>query len=190
MSHDTPIAAGTSSFDLVDRGRLFPALGLRGGETVLDLACGRGAYAIAIAALVGPAGRVVAVDLWQEGIAALRQEIAARGLANVAPLHANVAETLPLEPGSVDLCLMATVLHDLVADGTAEGALAQAGRAVRTGGRLAVVEFKKIDGPPGPPRAIRMDAAAVAARVQPHGFSAAGLTDLGPHTYLATFTRT
>jgi ubiquinone/menaquinone biosynthesis C-methylase UbiE len=164
MSHDAPIAAGTSSFDLVDRDLLFPALGVRAGETVLDLACGRGAYALALATLVGPTGRVVAVDLWQEGIDALRQQIAARGLTSVTALRANVAETLPLEPGSADLCLMATVLHDLVADGTAEGALAQARRAVRAGGRLAVVEFKKIDGPPGPPRAIRMDAAAVAAR--------------------------
>ena len=61
-----------------------------------------------------------------------------------------------MESGSVDVALMATVLHDLVEAGTAAGALAEVSRVIKAEGRLAIVEFHKIDGPPGPPRHIRL----------------------------------
>jgi ubiquinone/menaquinone biosynthesis C-methylase UbiE len=84
---------------------------------------------------------------------------------------------------------MATVIHDLVEAGTATGALAEVARVLKPGGRLAIVEFEKIDGPPGPPRPIRLDAVEVAALVKPYGFHCQQTVPLGPYNYLMTLVK-
>ena len=94
-----------------------------------------------------------------------------------------------MESRSVDVGLMATVLHDLVEAGTAAGALAEVARVIKPGGRLAIVEFDKIDGPPGPPRHIRLDPAEVEALVAPYGFARQQTVKLGPYNYLITFVK-
>ncbi len=76
--NDKPIAAGKSSFNLIDTQRFFSELNLQAGITFLDVACGRGAYSLAASDYVGPAGRIIAVDLWKEGIEDLRRAVADR----------------------------------------------------------------------------------------------------------------
>jgi ubiquinone/menaquinone biosynthesis C-methylase UbiE len=71
--------------------------------------------------------------------------------------------------------------------GTAAGALAEVSRVIKTNGRLAIVEFHKIDGPPGPPRHIRLDPAEVEALVAPYGFARQQTVNLGSYNYLITF---
>ena len=186
---EQPIAAGKSSFDLIDAGRLFEALRLAPDTRLLDLACGRGNYTLAACAHIGPAGRIWAVDLWPEGIDLLARESGARGLTQVHAEVADVSRRIPLAAASVDVCLMATVLHDLVADGTDAGTLTEVERVVRPGGRLAVVEFKTIDGPPGPPLKLRLAPDDVARRLAPHGFTPDTTVSVGPSNYLALFTR-
>jgi ubiquinone/menaquinone biosynthesis C-methylase UbiE len=90
----------------------------------------------------------------------------------------------------VDLAFLATVLHDLAEAGQAEGALFELARLVKPGGRLALVEFKKIAGPPGPPLAIRLSPEETAALLRPYGFIPGETLDLSPYLYLARFTRT
>jgi hypothetical protein len=51
------------------------------------------------------------------------------------------------------------------------------------------VEFEKIDGPPGPPRHIRLDPGEVEALVDPYGFRRQKTVKLGPYNYLITFTK-
>jgi len=72
MSNATPIGAGKSSFELIDSTRLFRELNLKPGMTILDLACGKGAYSLAASERVGAGGSVYAVDLWEDGIAQLK----------------------------------------------------------------------------------------------------------------------
>jgi ubiquinone/menaquinone biosynthesis C-methylase UbiE len=190
MSHHTeshkPPGAGKSSYDLIDPGVLWAELDLPQGITFLDLGCGQGNYSLAAASRIGPYGVVYAVDLWEEGIAALKARAAREGLANLRPLAAEAGQ-IPIESRSVDVGLMATVLHDLVEAGTAAGALAEVTRVIKAGGRLAIVEFHKIDGPPGPPRHIRLDPAEVEALMAPYGFARQQTVALGPYNYLITF---
>ena len=192
MAHHTeshkPPGAGKSSYDLIDPDILWTALDLPQGITFLDLGCGQGNYSLAAAQLIGPTGVVYAVDLWEEGLANLKERAAREGLANLRPLAAG-ADQVPIESLSVDVGLMATVLHDLVEAGTAAGALAEVSRVIKAGGRLAIVEFHKIDGPPGPPRHIRLDPAEVEALVAPYGFTRQQTVNLGPYNYLITFVK-
>jgi ubiquinone/menaquinone biosynthesis C-methylase UbiE len=192
MSHHPhpPHGAGKSSFDLIDPELLFPVLHVKPGETVLDLGCGEGRYTLPLASRVGPQGTLYGADLWEEGLATLQEKAREQGLANVRTLPADVSRPLPLADGSVDLALMATVLHDLAEAGQAQGALAEIARLVKPGGRLAVLEFKKMAGPPGPPLSIRLAPEEVAALLRPYGFAPGETTDLSPHIYLMMFAKT
>jgi ubiquinone/menaquinone biosynthesis C-methylase UbiE len=184
-----PHGAGKSSFDLIDPERLFPALHLKPGETVLDLGCGEGRYTLPLASRVGPEGTVYAADLWDEGLGLLQDQARREGLTNIRTLRADVSRPLSVPDAAVDLVLLATVLHDLAEAGQAAGALAEIARLVKPGGRLAVVEFKKTAGPPGPPLHIRLSPEEVAALLLPYGFRPGEVTDLSPHLYLEMFAK-
>jgi ubiquinone/menaquinone biosynthesis C-methylase UbiE len=182
-----PIGAGKSSFELIDQDRLFGELELEQGMNFLDLACGPGAYAIAASEVVGEEGRVYALDLWEEGIEILRKEISTRGIRRLEAVVADVSKRIPIEDKSIDICLIATVLHDLVEIKVGDAALEEVRRVLTANGSLAIIEFKKIDGPPGPPIRIRLSPEQVEGIVVPHGFRKEKLLDVGPYNYLSMF---
>ena len=184
-----PIAAGKSSFDLVDVAKVFAELNLKEGMAFLDVACGRGAYSLEASRYVGPEGHVYAVDLWEEGIAALKKELAAKAIRNVSAHVADVSRHIPVADQSIDTCLLATVLHDLISIRKAEGTLSEIRRVMKAGGTLAVIEFKKIEGPPGPPIAIRMTSEELIRTCRPFALAPIKTLDVGPYTYLTLFTR-
>ena len=187
--HKKPTAAGKSSFDLIDAAVFYRELDLKQGITFLDLACGRGAYCLKASQLVGSAGTVYAVDLWQEGIEQLRASAVAENALNIKAFVSDAGRHIPLDDQVVDVCLMATVLHDFVEDHIATAVLQEVVRVLKTGGRLAIVEFKKIDGPPGPPLHIRLSPEEVGEMLAPHGFSELRRVDVGPYNYLMVFNK-
>lgn len=182
-----PVAAGKSSFDLIDAELLFAELSLKKDTRLLDLACGRGAYALAASAYLGSKGRIYAVDLWEEGITALQNEATARRIEQIDAREVDVSQRLPFEDRSMDVCLMATVLHDLIQVRTDQAALKEVCRTLKNQGTLAIVEFKKIDGPPGPPVSIRLAPEECQAHLQPFGLDLVRHLDVGPYNYLALF---
>jgi ubiquinone/menaquinone biosynthesis C-methylase UbiE len=189
MTTSKPIAAGKSSYDLIDADRFWRLMALQNTTVLLDLGCGVGNYALPAARIIGPRGVVYALDAWADGIAALRESAADRRLTMLRPVVADISEPLPLTPASVDVVLLATVVHDLIQDGRFENTMGEVGRVLAANGRLAVVEFKKIDGPPGPPRHIRLSPEALATAVRPFGFRLKTMDDIGDCHYLAQFTR-
>jgi ubiquinone/menaquinone biosynthesis C-methylase UbiE len=185
--HKHPTGAGSSSFGLIDVEALFRELDLKKGSTFLDVACGRGAYCLKASAMVGSSGTVFAVDLWQEGIEELTARAAEEKALNIKAFVGDAGRQLPVDDRLVDACLMATVLHDFVDDGIAQNVLPEVVRVLKPGGLLAIVEFKKIDGPPGPPKHIRLAPDAVEDMIAAYGFSKIRLTDLGTYNYLIMF---
>lgn len=190
MAHSKLPGAGTSSFDLVDHELVFRELGLDTNKVFLDLGCGAGDYAIAAAEKMGPQGLVYAVDGWSEGIDMLGRRTLNKNLSNITTFVALVTSHVPLPDNSVDICLMATVLHDFARDGGEQQALRETARVLRQGGVLGIVEFKKIDGPPGPPIHIRLTADQVESMIQPFGFHRIKTLDVGPFTYCITASMT
>ncbi len=102
------------------------------GEAVLDLGCGAGFDAFVAAQLVGPAGRVIGIDMSSELIA-----VAKVGLCEVvfpqAEFRVAQIEALPLSDASFDVALSNGVLN-LIPDKPA--ALREIFRVLRPGGRL------------------------------------------------------
>lgn len=185
---EKPIAAGKSSFNLVDSKKLFSELRLKENTTLLDLACGSGAYSIAASEYIGEEGLIYAVDLWKEGIDNLLKEVKIKQINNI---HANIADIsihIPMESSCIDVCLMATVLHDLIQDDTDQETLGELKRVLKPNGSLAIIEFKKIEGPPGPPIQMRISPEKLDAILFSHDFRKVLTTDIGPYNYLSIFT--
>lgn len=184
--HEGPIAAGKSSFDLIDREIFLREIDLPEGVVILDAACGSGRYSLALSEHVGDGGLIYAIDIWEKGVKILEREIRERGIVNIRAFVGDLRRCA-LEDRTVDAVLLATVLHDLVQAGTWEDSLAELRRIMRPGGRLCVVEFRKVDGPPGPPRKIRLSEDELRAMVLPFGFREEKSRGTGPATYLSVF---
>ena len=182
-----PLGAGRGSFDLIDPERVFSELHLRTGDVFFDLGCGRGQYAITAAEMVGDKGLILAMDLWEDGISSLLQEAAARGLRNIRALVSDISKRTPVEQETVDVCFMATVFHDLVLTKMAEGGLQEVVRVLKPAGLLAVLEFKKVEGPPGPPLASRLAPEEVERIVGQFGLEKEKLVEVGLYNYLLIF---
>lgn len=104
------------------------------GEAVLDVACGTGVVAVAAARAVGPAGRVLGVDLADAMVQASRQRAQALGLGQAA-FERMDAEQLQLPDASFDLALCTLGLM-YVPD--PDAALRELHRVLRPGGRAVL----------------------------------------------------
>ena len=182
-----PTGAGKSSFERIDSARFLAELNLNKGITFLDVACGWGRYALAVSEIIGRNGRVYAVDLWEEGISSLRKEAASKDIRNILSFVSDASRSIPVENQSVDVCLMATVLHDFVGDQVEQQVLPEIVRVMKPEGTLAIVEYHKIDSPTGPPKSVRLSPEEVGQLLAPHGFKQNRLTEVGPDHYLQIF---
>lgn len=185
-----PKGAGKSSFELVDPNILTDTLPVKPGSVVLDLACGKGAYSLFLSKIVGDQGLVYAVDLWKEGLLLLDKEIKYRNIHNIMPLLCDATKEIDVDEYHVDLCLMATALHDFEEAGQTEAVLKQVKTLLKPKGCLAVIEFKKVEGPPGPPISIRLSEDQVNELVAGYGFKKLKTADIGDYNYLMTFRST
>lgn len=182
-----PKGAGKSSFSLVQKDVLIDLLPVEKGQMVLDLACGQGFYSIVLSQMAGEEGRIYALDLWEEGIGLLNRQIREENIRNITTLHADGAALTENGLKDLDVCFMATVLHDFEEAGRAMEVLEQVRQVLKPGGRLCVLEFKKIDGPPGPPVKIRLSEDQVEKMAVEKGFAKVLSADVGDYHYLMVF---
>ncbi len=120
---------------------LLTNLGLQPGHTVCDMGCGNGYYALRIAQLIGNNGTVLAVDIQAEMLELLRKRMEDQRIENVVPVLGSVHDPR-LMPGSCDLVLLVDVYHEF---SHPELMLAAIRRALKPGGRVALVEFRAED---------------------------------------------
>jgi 2-polyprenyl-3-methyl-5-hydroxy-6-metoxy-1,4-benzoquinol methylase len=116
---------------------LWEPAGIVAGARVADVGCGPGAMLPALAAAVGPDGRVTAVDADPEAVAAATALVAAAGLANVA-VREGRADATGLPAGSLDVVMLR---HVLAHNGGAEDVIvAHLATLLRPGGCLYLVD--------------------------------------------------
>jgi ubiquinone/menaquinone biosynthesis C-methylase UbiE len=109
------------------------------GMTVLDVGCGTGYYSLGMARLVGPKGRVIAVDTKPEAIATLRRKAENDGLSEQIEARPCSPDDLDLADldGKIDFALAVYVVHHAK---EACRLMSDVYRALKHGGKLLVVE--------------------------------------------------
>jgi ubiquinone/menaquinone biosynthesis C-methylase UbiE len=117
---------------------LVEAAGVRPGQRVLDVGCGTGYFARAIAAAVGSDGLVIGIDAGDSMIQYARQKAAS--IPN-CEFQVGAAEALPLPGDHFDVVVSSLVLHHLPADLRVR-AVEEMRRVLRPGGRLLVAEAR------------------------------------------------
>jgi precorrin-6B methylase 2 len=117
------------------------ALGIKPGQTVADLGAGSGYYSFRIAPLVGPTGKVLAIDIEPAMLEAIAQRARREHVGNVATVR-NSAQDPNLPPGSIDLLFMVDVYHELEYP---YEMMTKVRTALKPGGRVALIEYRAED---------------------------------------------
>jgi ubiquinone/menaquinone biosynthesis C-methylase UbiE len=120
------------------------ALGLRTGDTVIDLACGTGLNFALLQKAVGPGGRIVGVDLTDAMLARAQDRIKANGWSNVSLVQVDAA--LFDFPAEVDAILSTYALTQVP---ECDQVIAHGAAALSAGGRWAVLDLKVPGRTPG-----------------------------------------
>jgi ubiquinone/menaquinone biosynthesis C-methylase UbiE len=113
------------------------ALNLKPGDVVVDVGAGAGVFEAELAAAVGPAGKVYAVEVDKALVDAIAAKLPAFGLTNVVPVLGQFTDPA-LPAADVDLAFIHDVLHHIEDRPTYLKALS---RYIKPAGRIALVDF-------------------------------------------------
>jgi demethylmenaquinone methyltransferase/2-methoxy-6-polyprenyl-1,4-benzoquinol methylase len=124
--------------------RAVQALGLRAGDSVIDIACGTGLNFPLIEEVIGPGGQIIGVDLTDAMLARAQDRTEANGWSNISLVQTDVADfDFPAEVSAI-LSTYALTQVPECAEVIARGAA-----ALSAGGSWAVLDVKVPDSTPG-----------------------------------------
>lgn len=182
-------------------GKLWPTpgatlrtLGVASGESVAEVGCGSGYFALPAARIVEPEP-VYALDLDAALLDELEHRAHQQGIENIVPIHGDARNLPSALPARVNTLMIANTLHGV---DDQSGFIGQAFRAIEAGGSLLVVnwhdrprETTTVAGEPrGPPTALRMTPAATEdAVLSASEFTLERQVELPPYHYALVFTR-
>jgi ubiquinone/menaquinone biosynthesis C-methylase UbiE len=164
---------------------LIAALGLQPGQLVADLGAGTGYYTFELARAVGPRGTVLAVEIEDAMLAALRKRAAELNATNVGLVRGRPNDPR-LPPGKLDVVLMVHVYHELEFPYEVMQAVV---RSLKPDGRVAIVEHRAEDedSPVSPLHS--MTQAQIAKEMQAAGLELERTADTLPGQHIAIFRR-
>lgn len=128
---DNPLAGKEANLQIT-RAKLEP------GMNVLDAGCGTGRLTLPVARLVGPQGRVLAVDIQQKMLDAVSARVSAAGLKNVAIRKVALGEGAFQEQNAFDRAFLTAVLGEIP---NRLQALREIHVALKPGGILSISEI-------------------------------------------------
>jgi ubiquinone/menaquinone biosynthesis C-methylase UbiE len=114
------------------RSGVLKEVGIRAGSHVLDFGCGPGSYILPVEDLVGPAGKIYALDTRPLAVKMVEKRAAKRHLGNVIPIQSDGPTGLP--DRSLDVILLYDVFHELEQP---EAVLRELNRVLKPGGVLS-----------------------------------------------------
>lgn len=159
------------------------ALAIEPGMSVADIGAGTGYFSRYLSRAVGDGGAVFAVEIEPSLVTHLRERAEKEGAANVVPILGS-ADNPRLAAGSVDLILIVDTLHHI---DDRPGYLRRLQRALRPGGRVAVIDFKKEESPVGPPPEHRLARQQVVDEFALADYRLVGEPAILPYQYVLLF---
>lgn len=108
------------------------------GQTVVDIGCGLGYFTIALAKIIGPGGKVIALDVQPQMIHRARRRAERKNLANHIDFHICNPDHLGVDC-PVDFVLAFWVVHEVP---DIKGLLVEIRSFLRPGGQILIAEPK------------------------------------------------
>lgn len=124
------------------RAAIVAAMGLRDGQVVADVGAGTGSYTELFSKAVGPAGKVYAEDIVPAFLEHIQAKANELGLDNVQTVL-GTEKSIELPADSVDVVFVCDTYHHFEYP---QEMLASIHRALRPGGQLVIVDFKRVEG--------------------------------------------
>jgi len=154
------------------------------GASVADIGAGSGYMTVRLAKRVGPAGTVYANDVQPQMLEMLRRRLEKEKIANVTLVQGTVDDPR-LPPASVDLELMVDVYHEF---SQPQAMLRGLRQALKPGGRLVLLEYRKED--PSIPIRLehKMTVAEAKMEVEAEGFTLSKVDESLPRQHILIFT--
>jgi len=156
--------------------------GLHSRMVFADIGCGDGYFSLLAAKIVGPSGRVYAVDSNVVAIEKLKYKAAEQGLKNIHAMVGKGEETIFCRQ-CVDVVFYSMVLHDF--DDPQE-VLLNAKRMLKPHGILLNLDWKKKRMKFGPPEHIRFSEDQASSLIKKAGFTIRSVEEAGLHHYIIT----
>lgn len=162
-------------------------LRLQPGQRVADIGAGTGFFTAMMAREVGPGGKVYAVDIARNFVEASVQRARDRGLDNVVGV-VNDPHSVRLPADSVDLVFISDTYHHFEYP---RSTLRSIHDALRDGGELVVIDFKRIPGISHPwvLGHVRAGEQQVTAEIEAAGFELTERLDFMQGQYYLRFRR-
>jgi SAM-dependent methyltransferase len=154
------------------------------GATVADIGAGSGFITERLAVRVGPGGKVLANDVQPQMLELLARRLARKKIGNVTLVQGTIDDP-KLAPESVDLALMVDVYHEF---SQPQAMLRHLREALKPGGRLVLLEYRKED-PSIPIRPEhKMSVAEAKLEVEAEGFTLSKVDESLPRQHILIFT--
>ena len=151
-------------------------LSLREDSVFIDIGCGVG-FAVVPFAKTLARGTVYACDISEDMLLQLESELAVAGVDNVKIVKMEEVK-VPLADAIADAVLMQNLHHEL--DDAVENLL-ECKRLLKRGGRVAVVDWKPMETPVGPPLEIRVSEKKIKNDIEKAGFASVKTIDVFPY---------
>jgi len=167
-----------------DPDRMLLALDIKKGDTVADVGAGVGYHVWRMSERVGATGKVIAEDIQEGMIRLLKKNIDDRKLRNVEIVLGTPTDP-KLPANSLDLVLMVDVYHEF---SEPVAMMKHIQTALKPGGRIALVEFRKED-PSVPIQPLhKMSVEDVRSELEPLGFKFQKSLEFLPWQHIIIFT--
>lgn len=125
-----------------ERQQIVAAVGLKPGMNVADIGAGTGLFTLPFASAVGDAGKVYAVELAKNFLTHIRARASKASATNVVTVLCT-DRSVELPEDSIDLAFICDVYHHFEYP---QASLASLHRALKPGGELVLIDFKRIPG--------------------------------------------
>lgn len=154
-------------------------LHLHKGDIMADIGCGIGYFSFSASKIVGNSGKIFAMDIQPEMLHDVEAKINENNISNIEIVLTDEND-LKLEDNKVNFAFISNVLHEVEEK---DSFLNEVKRIISHHGKIAIVEWQKINSNFGPPIEDRLDRMDLIKMLDTLEFSTIETIDLGEDFY-------
>lgn len=154
-------------------------LGLHAGDIMADIGCGIGYFSIPATKIVQGSGKVFALDVLPEMLQEVETKAKENSCFNIETVLTE-ENNFMLEEGKISFAFICNVLHET--ENLVEF-LTQVKKIISSKGKIAIIDWQKIDTEDGPPLEHRLDELELLKLLKTLGFSNIESVDIGENFY-------